>query len=138
MSAREKIAYLKGLIDGQKLTDTPEKEKFYAALVDAMDSLAEALEEHEEVHLELNDYLEQLDEDVCAIEDELDELCECDCDDDDEDEEDDDDYVAFDEEEYTAVTCPHCDKDFFYEPAMYEDDEDLICPHCGKDFKIPE
>ena len=138
MSAREKIAYLKGLIDGQNLTDTPEKKKFYAALVDAMDSLAEALEEHEEVHQELNDYLEQLDEDVCSIEDELEEFMDdCDCCSDDDDE-DDDDYEEFDEEEYASVTGPHCGKDFYFEPAMYEDDEDLLCPHCGKDFKIPE
>ena len=74
MSAREKIAYLKGLIDGQNLTDTPDKAKFYAALVDALDSLAVAIEEHEDVHEELNAYLEQLDEDVSDIEDELDEL----------------------------------------------------------------
>ena len=56
----------------------------------------------------------------------------------DDDDEDDDDYEEFDEEEYASVTCPHCGKDFYFEPAMYEDDEDLLCPHCGKDFKIPE
>ena len=60
MSAREKIAYLKGLIDGQNLTaDSPDKAKFYTALVDALDSLAVAIEDHEEVHEELNAYLEQ-------------------------------------------------------------------------------
>lgn len=136
MSAREKIAYLKGLIDGQNLSDTPEKEKFYSALTDALDSLAEALEQHELVHQELNDYLEQLDDDVCSIEDMLDD--ECGCEDFDDDDDDDDDEEELDEEEYASVTCPHCKKDFYYEPAMYGDDEDLLCPHCGKDFKIPD
>ena len=139
MSAREKIAYLKGLIDGQNLTDTPDKAKFYAALVDALDSLAVAIEEHEDVHEELNAYLEQLDEDVSDIEDELDELeggeCGCHAHDDDGEE---DEYEDFDDEEYESVTCPNCGNDFYYEPALYEEDEDLVCPHCGKPFKLPE
>ncbi|MEG1502190.1 MAG: hypothetical protein RR203_07655 [Synergistaceae bacterium] len=138
MNAQEKIAYLKGIIDGQNLTDTPDKEKFYKALIAAMESLAEAFEEHEEVHQELNDYLEQLDEDVCAIEDEIDELfdeddcCDCGCEDYDDDDEDDDDA------EYASVLCPECGKDFYIEPDMYEDGEDLVCPHCGKTFTFPD
>ncbi|NLV81862.1 MAG: hypothetical protein GXZ18_02490 [Synergistaceae bacterium] len=132
MEAREKISYLKGLIDGQNLTDTPENEKFYGALVDALNSLAEAIEGHEIMHQDLNDYLEQLDDDVTEIEDELDELL------DDDEECYDDDYEEFDEEEYTSVKCPFCEKDFYFEPAMYDEDEDLICPHCGKGFKVPE
>ena len=93
MSSREKIAYLRGLIDGQKQADTPEKEKFYGALIETLESLAEAIEDHEKVHLELNDYLEQLDEDVSELEDDLDALIEDEYD-------DDEDYEDFDEEEY--------------------------------------
>ncbi len=56
MSAREKIAYLKGLIDGQNLAaGSTDKAKFYAALVDALESLAVDIEKHEEVHEELNE-----------------------------------------------------------------------------------
>ena len=45
MSAREKIAYLKGLIDGQNLAaGSTDKAKFYAALVDALESLAVDIE----------------------------------------------------------------------------------------------
>ena len=144
MSAREKIAYLKGLIDGQNLTaDSPDKAKFYTALVDALDSLVVAIEDHEEVHEELNAYLEQLDEDVSDLEDEIDALCEDE--DDDEcchhhhyDDDDEEDYEDFDEEEYESVTCPNCNNDFYFEPAMYDEEEDLVCPHCGKPFKLPE
>lgn len=128
MSAREKIAYLKGLIDGQNLADSPQKVSFYAALVDALESLADSVEEHEGIHKELNDYLEQLDEDVAELEDTLDVLLEDDCDDEDYDS----DYDE--EEEFDSVSCPHCNKDFFYEPAAYDDGEELLCPHCGKGF----
>lgn len=138
MTARAKIAYLKGLIDGQNLTDTPDKEKFYSALVSAMESLADALDEHEEIHQEINDYLEQLDEDVCTIEDELDEIFDDDCCEDACDCEDCQDYDELDDGEYASVICPECGKDFYIEPDLYEDDEDLTCPHCGKAFKIPD
>ena len=86
MGAREKIAYLKGIIDGQNLADTPEKAKFYTALTDALESLADGLEEHERVHDELNDYLEQLDDDVAKLEDDFDDCC-CDGEDDQEEDE---------------------------------------------------
>lgn len=128
MSAREKIAYLKGLIDGQSLADSPQKASFYTALVDALQSLAEVVEAHEETHKELSDYLEQLDEDVAELEETLDMLIE---DDDDEHDEFSDD----DEEEFDSVCCPHCSKDFFYEPAAYDEDEELLCPHCGQPIK---
>lgn len=129
MSAREKIAYLKGLIDGQNLADSPQKEGFYAALVDALESLADSVEEHDEMHKELNDYLEQLDEDVAELEETLDVLLDEGC-----------DECGYggdyddDEEEFDSVSCPYCDKDFFYEPAAYDEGEELLCPHCGKSF----
>lgn len=131
MSAREKIAYLKGLIDGQNLADSPQKASFYAALVDALESIADSVDEHDEVHKELNDYLEQLDEDVAELEDTLDMVLEDDCCGHDEDYDDDDED---EEEEFDSVSCPHCHRDFFYEPAAYDDGEELLCPHCGKGF----
>lgn len=131
MSAREKIAYLKGLIDGQGLEEEDSKKAgFYVALVDALDSLAEAIEGHEAVHVQLNDYLEQLDEDVCDMEETLDAVFEDEC-----------DGFGYDDdfdEEYDSVECPHCGKDFYYEPAAYDDDEELLCPHCGRSFTQPE
>lgn len=131
MAAREKIAYLKGLIDGQKPAD-PDTAKLLGAMVDALDALADdlenqgiRLEEHREILDEVSEYLDQIDEDLCALEDRI-ESCE--------DEEEDDD----EEEDYISVCCPHCRKDFFYDPAAYEEDEDLLCPHCGEPFKQPE
>lgn len=162
MGAREKIAYLKGLADGQHIADTPDKQKFYEALIDAMDSLAKEIQDHDEVHEELNDYLEQLEEDVSGLEEDVDSILGYDDDDDDDDDEeydDDDDECCcghhhhhhhhdedddeedgeeLGEEEYASVTCPNCGKDFYYEPSAYAEDEDLLCPHCGKPFKQPE
>ena len=139
MSAKEKVAYLKGLIDGQNLADSPDKAKFYKALVEALESLAVAIEEHEDVHDELKACIASLDEDLDDFDERLLE-CENSLNEDDKEDEDSEesDFEDFDEEEYESVTCPNCHNDFYFEPAQYDDDEDLICPHCGKPFKRPE
>ncbi len=143
MSALEKVAYLKGLVDGQKIADTEEKKRFVAALLDTLECIAREQEDHTELHAQLNEYLEQLESDVTDLEDDVDELLGYD-----EDEEcgdkccchhhNDDDFEEFDEDEYAAVTCPSCKKEFYYEPESYDEDEDLLCPHCGKPFKQSE
>jgi len=142
MSALEKVAYLRGLLDGQKIADTEEKKRFVNALVDALETIAREQDDHTELHAQLNEYLEQLDEDVTDLEEDVDELLgldeedgECCCCHHDNDE--DEDFDEFDEEEYAAVTCPSCNKEFYYEPDSYDEDEDLLCPHCGKPFKQP-
>ena len=128
MGAREKIAYLKGLIDGQGIAQSPETLKFYAALTDALDSLVGEIEAHDEVHRELGEYLEMLDEDLSELEDVNSCTCpSCTGEDDDDDE--------FEEEEYASVCCPHCSKGFDYEPAGYDEDEELSGPHCGRVFR---
>lgn len=144
MSALEKVAYLRGLLDGQKIADTEEKKRFLGALVDALEAIAREQDDHTELHTQLNEYLEQLDDDVTDLEEDVDELLGLDEEDDEcccchhHDDDDDEDFDEFDEEEYAAVTCPFCDKEFYYEPGSYDEDEDLLCPHCGKPFKQPE
>ncbi|MDO4952444.1 MAG: hypothetical protein Q4E34_01280 [Synergistaceae bacterium] len=142
MNALEKVAYLRGLVDGQKIADTEEKKRFVNALLDALECIATEQSDHVDVHTQLNEYLEQLDSDVTDLEDDVDELLGYD---DEEDEhhcccghEEDGEFEDFDEEEYAAVTCPFCGKEFYYEPDSYDEDENLLCPHCGKPFKQPE
>ena len=142
MSALEKVAYLRGLVDGQKIADTEEKKRFVSALLDTLECLAREQDDHVELHAQLNEYLEQLESDVTDLEDDVDGLMGC------EDEEcgegccchhhDDEEFEEFDEEEYAPATCPSCGKEFYYEPESYDEDEDLLCPHCGKPFKQPE
>ncbi len=133
MSAREKIAYLRGLIEGQNVSENAGLSKFHEALLGALDALAAEVERVSEEQSDLREYVEQIDEDLIELQSELEELDEDDFDErsayDDEDDED-----GGEEEEYEAVCCPACGKDFFYQPAAYDDDEDLLCPHCGEPF----
>jgi DNA-directed RNA polymerase subunit RPC12/RpoP len=132
MSAREKIAYLRGLIEGQNLSENVGLSKFHEALLGALDALAEEADAISDAQDDLRDFVEDLDEEVMCIHSEYDpDLMERRYaldDGDDEDEED-------EEEKYENTTCPACGRDFAYQPDAYDEDEDLLCPHCGQPFK---
>lgn len=130
MSARESIAYLRGLIDGHGPHEDPRANKFNEALICALDSIADELELLNDTCEEMRDYIEELEE---ALEEDDDECCEhgmpCGCGHHHHLEDEDI------EEEYEAATCPHCGSDFFYEPNAYGDGGELLCPNCGEPFK---
>jgi len=146
MSAREKIAYLKGLLDGLGPAKDEGQNKIFGAMVEALDALSEEVEdqgeridEQRELYEDLADDCALLDEDLDALEKAFTECCGEDFDDEDEDDEDDDDDDDdgddgdFDET-YLSVTCPSCGYVFYYQPEEYEEDENLQCPGCGKEF----
>ncbi|MDR0764396.1 MAG: hypothetical protein LBE65_02240 [Synergistaceae bacterium] len=123
MSARERLAYLRGLAEGQNITENTGTSKFHEALLNVLDAITGELEEIASGHADLREYVEELRDESLSFGD-------------DDDFDDDDDDDEFDEEEeYESVTCPECGKDFFYRPDVYEEDEDLLCPNCGKPFK---
>lgn len=135
MSALEKIAYLKGLLDGLEVTDESQK-KIYAAMVEALDSIAhevveqsEMVEEVRDLYDELSDDLDQLDEDLESLEDDFYDVMGG--------EGQEEDETEFDEI-YESVTCPKCSHIFYFEPGSYEEEEMIQCPACGENFAQPE
>lgn len=132
MSARENIAYLRGLIEGQSISENAGLSKFHEALLAALDALASEIEGISEEQEDLREYVEHVDEELLDLQSEIEDI---------DDElihsgayEDEDDELDGEEEEYESICCPSCGKDFFYQPAAYDDDEDLLCPHCGEPF----
>jgi hypothetical protein len=123
MGAREKIAFLNGLIEGLNPSGEAEK-KIYAGILDALGALADEIDEHAEIIDEqqefiedLSEYCEQLEEDMDRLEEgfgELDEYSDEDLDD------------TFDSRE-----CSECGHVFFYKPEAMEEDGALQCPECG-------
>ncbi|MDR1650796.1 MAG: hypothetical protein LBR87_03335 [Synergistaceae bacterium] len=131
MSAREKIAYLRGLIEGQNMTENAGMSKFHEALLGALDSIVGDVDDLSESCEDLREYVEDLEDELMSLqEDSGEDISDCVCG---EAHDGGEDYEE--EEEYEPVTCPGCGKDFFYQPDAYDDDEDLLCPHCGKPFK---
>ncbi|MBQ7364163.1 MAG: hypothetical protein IJW46_01040, partial [Clostridia bacterium] len=86
MTNTEKVAYIKGMMDGMNFeADTPEK-KLISAIVDALEGIAESLNAVEEDTAYLSDYIEEVDADLGDVEAEV---FDYDYDDDDYDDDDD-------------------------------------------------
>jgi hypothetical protein len=132
MTLNEKAAYIKGLADGLDFDKTTAEGKLIAALLDLTGELCQAIEE--------------IDEDLGAVEeyllDEIDEDCDCDCcdciDDCDCDCDDCDCFDCLDcdedceDEEFYEVVCPACGETICFDDSI--DPEELICPACNEKF----
>lgn len=145
MNITEKSAYIKGLAEGLGLDAAKPETKVINALLDLVSDLSAKVAELEKETETLNDYIEEIDEDLGFVEDLV-------YDDDDDDDEDDDDEDEFecdldcahcahpedcededeedDEEGFRCLMCPSCGEKIYFDESI--DPSDLICPACGK------
>ncbi len=143
MTISEKSAYLKGLMDGLKLdTDKPEGQMI-AAIVDLLGDMTRRLTDVEETTIAISDELDEIEEDLDAIEDYI--LDEEDEDYDDEDDyedysdEDDEDYeegFEFGDEDSTIyeVKCA-CGNVIDFDEETLEAGS-IVCPRCGETLEF--
>ena len=117
MGISEKIAYLKGLMEGMNVDTESNEGKLFAAVVDVLDEIALEVEDLTDEVVELGDGLDVISDDLSDVED----IVYDEWDDDDDDDE---------EEECYATTCPECEEEIFFDDTMLEDGE-IICPNCG-------
>ena len=117
MGISEKIAYLKGLMEGMNVDTESNEGKLFAAVVDVLDEIALEVEDLTDEVMELGDGLDVISDDLSDVE----AIVYDEWDDDDEDDE---------EEECYATTCPECEEEIFFDDTMLEDGE-IICPNCG-------
>ena len=121
MTVTEKVASLKGLMEGLSVDETSKEGKILKAVVDVLDDLAMSVEDLEDYTAELTEQVDAVDEDLDSLENDF--YGECDCCDDDED------------EEYYDITCPSCGDEFSV-------DEDTLleggieCPNCGEHLEF--
>lgn len=122
MNVKERIAYVRGLIEGADFygKDTQAK-AIWESLLRICDDLATTVEELQEGQQETDDYVEAIDSDLADLEGEVYGY-------DDEDEEDD----AAEEGEMVEMECPNCGEEvFFEEDFLYDADVEISCPECG-------
>ena len=93
----EKVAYIKGLMDGMELDTTKKENKILAEMVSVLEELAAANCALTEENIKLRDYIEEIDEDLGALEEFCYDLDDDDFDYDDEDYEDDEDEYEFED-----------------------------------------
>ena len=126
MGISEKVAYLKGLMEGMNLSADSNEGKLFRAIVDVLDEIALEVEDLTDEVMELGDGLDVISDDLSDVEDVI-----FDEDDfDDYDDEDDEDEDEDDEEECYATTCPECEEEIFFDDSVLEDGK-LECPNCG-------
>lgn len=139
MTITEKTAYLKGLLEGMNIDETKAEGKLLKAVIETLDELANDLTDVAEDVATLNDYVEELDEDLGAVEEYLYDDGECDCCDCDDDEfECDGDCDCCDEEcdGFYEATCPHCGANVCFDETC--DPRELTCPACQEKFDCLE
>ena len=135
MGITENAAYLKGLAEGMNVDKETNEGKLIVKMLDLISDMAEKINTLEILNDDLYDYMEEMAEDIVAIEDDLY------LDDEDEDYEDYEDYsdlnededFAFDgEEEYYEVECPTCGEKICFTEEI--DTESMLCPACGNEI----
>lgn len=119
MTITEKVAYIKGLLEGLSLDESKPETKVIKAIVEALDDIALTAADTEERVENLEGYCDELDDDLAVLEDEV----YGDVDDGDYDDED---------EGVICVECPNCGEEVCLDDSM--DFDKIKCPACGEEF----
>ncbi len=121
MTSTEKVAYIKGLMEGLDIDLDSKEGKLFNAIVDVLEEMADTIES-------LEDYVDELTEQVDAIDEDLADL-------------ETDYYGELEDEEdagsgeFYDVVCPSCNEEFCV-------DEDTLleggieCPNCGESLEF--
>ena len=96
MKTSEKVAYIKGLIEGMGLDTSKNENKIIKEMVDVLEELAAANNALTEENIKLRDYVEELDHDLGELEEYVYDIDDYDCDD--YDDEDEDEEYEYEEE----------------------------------------
>ena len=127
MTVTEKVAYLKGLVEGLDFDKDDKETKVINAVLDVLEDLALAVSDLDDEMALVTEQLDEVDEDLAELEDifydECDD-CDCDC----------DDCCDCDEDMY-EVECPSCGEVIYFDGEIIEDGE-AECPNCGESLEF--
>ena len=125
MNITEKVAYIRGLMEGLKLDESDDTVKVIKAVIDVLDDIALTVADlDDEVEL-IGAQLDEVDDDLAALEDEF--------------------YEDYSDEDYGEdmfeVVCPACGETVYFEDSALDDDY-VVCPACGEklefDFELED
>ena len=114
MGVSEKVAYLKGLIEGLKIDADSDYGKVFKAIVDVLDEVSLEIEDLTDEVMELGDGLDVISDDLADVEELV---------------YDDDEFDEDDEPVY-MTTCPECEEEIYFDETYLEDGT-VVCPNCG-------
>lgn len=120
MNVTERVAYLRGLLEGMEL-DTDKKEgKLWNAVLAILDELAESVCDLEQRNAELSDEIDELYEELSAVE---------------EDFLDDEDLLSDTDDSLYQVVCPTCNEVIYMDDALLSEGC-TVCPACGEELEF--
>ena len=119
MTITEKVAYLRGLSEGMSIDEKSNEGRLLKAIIDVLDDMAFSI-------ADVEDGLDEVCEQIEAVEEDLDTL--------EQDFYGDDDYDDEDEELY-EVTCPSCGEEICMDYDMLCEGE-IECPSCGQHLEF--
>jgi ribosomal protein S27E len=127
MKNTERVSYIRGLMEGLELDADKKEVKVLNAIVDLLDDIAFSMSEMEGNLNDMADQVDAIDEDLGTLEDDFYD----DDDDDDEDEGDDEDFS----DSYYEVTCPNCQEKVCLSEDLVERGT-MECPNCGETLEF--
>ena len=131
MTIAEKVAHLKGLMEGLNCDD-----KVLNAIVDILEDLAYDVEDVQDALAEVGEQVELIDEDLESLENDYyefdDKDCDCDCCCDDDDCDCD---CCCDDDDLYEVECPACGEVICIDGCIVDEGE-MDCPNCGEHLEF--
>jgi len=125
-SIKEKISYLKGVLEGGSIDKSSNEGKLLNVMVDVLEEMSIELENLSVIQNQLSDEIESIDEDLAEIEKIIFEDDGFDID----GERDNDIYIA-------EIECPHCSKKISFNKNSIDINTDTIkCPSCNRNIDI--
>lgn len=119
MTVTEKVAYIKGLVDGLNLDADKDEVKVIKAIIELLDDMALTVSDLEEGLDVVSEQVDEIDEDLADLEtyvyEEDDDCCcddDCDCD-------------------CYEIECPNCHEIICVDDEILEDGS-IDCPNCGE------
>jgi len=125
MEIIEKVAYLKGLMEGLGIDESTNEGKVLGKMAEVLGDIAQAVSDIETGVSMISQQMELIDEDLSDLEDDFyddEDGCDCGCEDEDDD--------LFEGELY-EVTCPSCGDTICVDEDMLDEGE-VACPGCGE------
>lgn len=127
MTITEKVAYLRGLVEGMKLDDSKDEVKVINAIIDTLDDIALSVADLEDEVASVEEIIDEIDEDLDELEETVYEDFGCEgCGDFDDD---------YDEDELFEVTCPQCSETITVDSQVVEEGS-MECPNCGAELEF--
>jgi predicted RNA-binding Zn-ribbon protein involved in translation (DUF1610 family) len=115
---KTRVAYLQGLSAGLDFNADSKEGKLLKGIIDVLDEFADSVVDLEEAQEQMEDYLENIDEDLYHLEDEI----------------YDEDGLHTCAENYVEVDCPRCGETVCFDSEIIDDDDivEVTCPNCDE------